>query len=113
MTLLLYSLRNAGRFINTINSKEAFGHRVMAIGFATEWPPRSPNLAPCDFYLWGHLKNQVYKTPPASLQILRERIENAFMETKDNPQVIRKAVLAVRHRANRRVERNGGHVEDY
>ena len=38
------------------------------------------------FYLWGHLKNQVYKTAPASLQILRERIENMFMEIKDNPQ---------------------------
>jgi len=93
--------------------QEAFGHRVMALGFDTEWPPRSPDLTPCDFYLWGHLKNQVYKTPPASLQILQERIENALMEIKDNPHVIRKAVLAVRHRANRCVERNGEHVEGY
>ena len=46
-------------------------------------------------------------------EILRERIKNAFMEIKDNPYVIRKAVLAVRHRANRCVERNGGHVEGY
>ena len=38
-----------------------------------------------DFYLWGHLNNQVYKTPPASLQILRERIENAFMEIEWQP----------------------------
>ena len=65
------------------------------------------------FYLWGHLKTQVYKTPPASLQIMLERIENAFMEIKDNPQVVRKAVLAARHRANRCVERNGGQVKCY
>lgn len=27
-----------------------------------EWPPRSPDLAPCDYFLWGHLKSQIYKT---------------------------------------------------
>lgn len=26
-----------------------------------QWPPYSPNLSPCDFFLWGYLKNQVYK----------------------------------------------------
>ncbi|XP_073493604.1 uncharacterized protein [Phyllobates terribilis] len=25
-----------------------------------EWPPRSPDLTPLDFYLWGHLKAIVY-----------------------------------------------------
>ena len=25
-----------------------------------EWPPRSPDAAPCDFFLWGYLKNKVY-----------------------------------------------------
>ena len=27
-----------------------------------------------DFFLWGHLKNKVYKTPPTDLQDLRNRI---------------------------------------
>ena len=26
-----------------------------------KWPPRSPNLSPLDFYLWGHLKAMVYQ----------------------------------------------------
>jgi hypothetical protein len=26
-----------------------------------EWPLRSPNLSPLDFYLWGHLKAMVYQ----------------------------------------------------
>ena len=25
-----------------------------------EWPPRSPDLSPCDFFLWGVLKERVY-----------------------------------------------------
>ena len=31
----------------------------------TLWPPRSPDLTPDDFFLWGLLKGKVYKnTPP-------------------------------------------------
>ena len=27
------------------------------------WPPRSPDLNPINFYLWDHVKNEVYSTP--------------------------------------------------
>lgn len=32
-----------------------------------EWPARSPDLSPLDFFLWGHLKSKVYITQPNSL----------------------------------------------
>lgn len=36
------------------------------------WPPRSPDLTPCDFYLWGFIKDHVYVPPlPADLPDLR------------------------------------------
>jgi hypothetical protein len=35
------------------------------------WHPHSPDLTPCDFYLWGCLKDQVYKTNPHTLEELR------------------------------------------
>jgi len=42
------------------------------------WPPRSPDLTPCDFYLWGYIKERVFVPPmPANLQNLRHRIEEA------------------------------------
>jgi hypothetical protein len=25
------------------------------------WPPRSPDLTPLDFFLWGHIKARVYR----------------------------------------------------
>lgn len=40
----------------------------------TEWPPRSPDLTPLDFFLWGYLKSKVYQTEPESLIDLRQRI---------------------------------------
>ena len=27
------------------------------------WPPRSPDLTPCDFFLWGYVKDNAYKPP--------------------------------------------------
>ncbi|GFX15777.1 DUF4817 domain-containing protein [Trichonephila clavipes] len=40
------------------------------------WPPRSPNLTPCDFYLWGLIKDYVYiPRLPADLPDLRYRME--------------------------------------
>ena len=27
------------------------------------WPPRSPDLAVCDFWLWGQVRNELYKSP--------------------------------------------------
>lgn len=36
-----------------------------------EWPPRSPDLTPLDFFLWGHLKSKIYATQPESLDDLR------------------------------------------
>lgn len=39
-----------------------------------EWPPRSPDLNPLDFFLWGHLKSTVYKERPTNLEDLKNKI---------------------------------------
>lgn len=43
-------------------------------GGTINWPPRSPDLAPCDFFLWGHLKNNIYKKRHPNVNSLREAI---------------------------------------
>jgi len=43
------------------------------------WPPLSPDLTPCDFFLWGFVKDSVYLPPlPMSLKELRDRITHAL-----------------------------------
>lgn len=40
------------------------------------WPPRSPDLTVCDFFLWGYIKERVYaRGMPATLQELRDAIQ--------------------------------------
>ena len=42
------------------------------------WLPRSPDLTPYDFFLWGFVKDTVFVPPlPTNLQDLRNRITAA------------------------------------
>ncbi|GBN02182.1 hypothetical protein AVEN_173491-1 [Araneus ventricosus] len=54
--------------------RETFQQQVIGYGVCVEWPPRSPDLNPLDFFLWGCIKKRVYATPPPTLQDLRNRI---------------------------------------
>ena len=38
------------------------------------WPPRSPDLTPADFFLWGLLKGTVYKNTPRTIEQLNDAI---------------------------------------
>jgi hypothetical protein len=43
------------------------------------WPPRSPDLTPCDFFLWGSVKDSVHVSPfPTPIQELRDWITHAL-----------------------------------
>ena len=38
------------------------------------WPPRSPDITPLDFFLWGHVKDRVFATPVQDIHDLQTRI---------------------------------------
>ena len=39
------------------------GHKDLALH---SWLPRSPDMTPCDFFLWGYVKERVYVPPLTS-----------------------------------------------
>ena len=43
-----------------------------------EWPARSPDLTPCNFFLWDWLKEQVYSKKPTTLEELEGQIRLAI-----------------------------------
>ncbi|GBL99571.1 hypothetical protein AVEN_68835-1 [Araneus ventricosus] len=52
-----------------------FGNdRIISCHFPTALPPRSPDLNPCDFWLWGYLKDVVYGGPIANFAELKYNI---------------------------------------
>ncbi|EFA11950.1 hypothetical protein TcasGA2_TC005110 [Tribolium castaneum] len=44
---------------------------------------RSPNLTAPDFFLWGTVKEMVYREAPTTIEDMRERIQNAFTEMNE------------------------------
>jgi len=65
--------RNVRQHLNN-----TYGNRWIGRGGPVSWPPRSPDLNPLDFYLWGHFKSLVYdnQNPPETVEELRMRIQN-------------------------------------
>jgi hypothetical protein len=43
---------------------ETFPRRWIWRGGWKQWPPRSPDLTPLDFYFWGYVKQIVYSSVP-------------------------------------------------
>ncbi len=48
-----------------------FKERMISVGL---WPPRSSDLSPVDFFLWGFLKDVVYVNRPTTFVILKQMI---------------------------------------
>jgi len=44
------------------------------------WPPYSPDLSACDYFLWGYLKDNVYGEPIETKDELPDRIRKAARE---------------------------------
>ena len=87
-----------------------FNNRWMGRGSPNlPWPPYSPDLTPCDFFLWGWVKNRVYANPIADVGELRGRIHQAF---DDLPQeMVRRAMQAYKGRLVRCIAVKGASVE--
>lgn len=75
-----------------------------------EWPPRSPDLSPPDFFLWGFLKNKVYSNKPRTITALKENIraEMAAISTATCLRVFEN----FKFRLGECLRRDGEHLDD-
>lgn len=73
------------------------------------WPPRSPDLTPCDFFLWGFLKQKVYTTRPQNLDELKVRIKAAFQLV--NNEMLHRTLDSFKRRLELILENDGHHIE--
>lgn len=75
-----------------------------------KWPPRSPDLTPLDFYLWGKLKENVYRTRPNNVEELKRRI------TEECELISHQELAKVMNHCQRRLEKciqvEGGVIEN-
>jgi inhibitor of nuclear factor kappa-B kinase subunit alpha len=75
----------------------------------SQWPAHSPDLNPCDFFLWGYLKSRVYMPMPKDLAELKSNLDR---EVKNLPKdVLKSTFLNFKKRLNLVISANGGHFE--
>ena len=67
-------------WLNDVVTDCWIGHHGLDDRAYLQWSPRSRDFTPCDFFLWGFLKDKVYVPPlPANLPELRDRIRKAVV----------------------------------
>lgn len=70
-----HNIRTVREFLNT-----TFPNKWIGTNGPIRWPPRSPDLAPNDFFIWGFIKNSIFGHPnrPKNLDELRNQILENF-----------------------------------
>jgi len=69
--------RNVRRFLNESLPQRWIGRVGKEDLVLQFWPPRSPDLTPCDFFLWGFVQEAVYvPSLPTALDDLKKPYHN-------------------------------------
>ncbi|GFV43182.1 hypothetical protein TNCV_4174311 [Trichonephila clavipes] len=68
--------------------KDTFGDRLISRFGPVNWPPRSCDLTPLDYFLWGYVKSLVYADKPQTLDHLEDNIRRVIADIR--PQMLEK-----------------------
>lgn len=85
--------------------------RWIGRGGPQAWPPRSPDLNPLDFCLWGYLKSLVYTTPITNIIELRNRIVASCNDIRNTPGIFNRIRRSMRQRVDSCILARGGHFQ--
>lgn len=97
---------NVRHFLN-----DNYQNRWIGRGGPQPWPPRSPDLNPLDFFLWGHLKSLVYTTPVENVDNLRNRIIEACDTIRNTPGIFERVRQCIGRRNESCILAQGGHFQ--
>ncbi|GFX56403.1 putative DD41D transposase [Trichonephila clavipes] len=70
--------------------KDTFGDRLISRFGPVNWPPRSCDLTPLDYFLWGYVKSLVYADKPQTLDHLKDNIRRVIAAIR--PQMLEKVI---------------------
>ncbi|GFU28171.1 uncharacterized protein TNCV_1977461 [Trichonephila clavipes] len=70
--------------------KDTLGDRLISRFGPVNWPPRSCDLSPLDYFLWGYVKSLVYTDKPQTLDHLEDNIRRVIADIR--PQMLEKVI---------------------
>ncbi|GFV37621.1 transposable element Tcb1 transposase [Trichonephila clavipes] len=62
--------------------KDTFGDRLISPFVPVNWPPRSCDLTPLDYFLWGNVKSLVYADKPQTPGHLEDNIRRVIADIR-------------------------------
>lgn len=90
--------------------RQHFPGRIISLRGDLHWPPRSPDLTPCDYFLWGYLKSIVFNDRPRTLVHLKNNIRHAVANIPVD--MLERVIRNFRVRLTQCIENNGRHLPD-
>ncbi|GFU67222.1 putative LOC101896122 [Trichonephila clavipes] len=70
--------------------KDPFGDCLISRFGPVNWPPRSCDLTPLDYFLWGYVESLVYADKPQTLDHLEDNIHRVIADIR--PQMLEKVI---------------------
>ncbi|GFU91841.1 DUF4817 domain-containing protein [Trichonephila clavipes] len=70
--------------------KDTFGDRLISRFGPVNWPPRSCDLPPLDYFLWGYVKSLIYANKPQTLDHLEDNVRRVIADIR--PQMLEKII---------------------
>ncbi|GBN34600.1 hypothetical protein AVEN_230528-1 [Araneus ventricosus] len=86
-----------------------FPQRWIGRGAVMTWPPRSPDIAPLDFYLWGYVTQHVCSERINDINHLKQRITDVIQSV--TPDVLTRVWEELDYRLDVCSTTNGAHIE--
>lgn len=88
-----------------------YGNCWIGRGGPITWPPRSPDMTPLDYFLWGYIKCKAYEVEPTTPENMQQRIHTIIREIDEN--FILRAILSLRRRLDMCIQKQGHHFESF
>lgn len=98
--------RNVRSFLN-----ENYANRWIGRDGPVGWPARSPDLTPLDYFLWGVMKQRVYRTTVDTEAELQDQIMRCADEIRSDPEMVLRATQQIALRAAMCLQQQGSHFE--
>jgi len=87
-----------------------FPRRLVSLRADIGWQARSPDLSMCDFFLWGYLKDEVFRHRPHTIEEIKQKISE---EVEAIPvEKCRKSYGSFRDRLQQCIDADGCHLGD-
>ncbi|GFX61907.1 putative DD41D transposase [Trichonephila clavipes] len=90
--------------------KDTFGDHLISRFGPVNWPPRSCDLTPLDYFLWGYVKSLVYADKPQTLDHLEDNIRRVIADIR--PQMLEKVIENWTSRLNYIRASHGSHMRE-